>query len=100
MGVSFLAKKRRGDPLRLNKLTVFWDNNGISIDGKVSLADSTDQPARFAAAHWNTIEIDGLDPEAVASALEQTQKSDRPTFIAARWTPTLRGSPRADEKEK
>ena len=34
---------------QLGKLIVIWDNNGISIDGKVSLADITDQKARFAA---------------------------------------------------
>ena len=35
--------------LKLDKLIVFWDDNGISIDGKVSLSDSTDQQARFEA---------------------------------------------------
>jgi len=86
--------------LRLNRLIVFWDNNGISIDGSVALADSTNQPARFAASGWNTIEIDGLDPEAVASALEEAKKSDRPTLIAAKTTigfgaPTKAGTAKA-----
>ena len=48
--------------LKLNKLILFWDNNSITIDGAVSLSDSTDQVARFKAVHWNTIEVDGHDP--------------------------------------
>lgn len=72
--------------LKLNKLIVFWDNNGISIDGPVSLADSTDQLARFAASGWNTIDIDGHDPDAIASAIETAQQSDKPTLIACKTT--------------
>jgi transketolase len=70
--------------LRLNKLIVFWDDNGISIDGKVSITDSTDQHARFRASGWNTIAIDGHDPDAIAAAIEQARASDKPTMIAAR----------------
>ncbi|MET3791163.1 transketolase [Aquamicrobium terrae] len=72
--------------LKLNKLIVIWDDNNISIDGAVSLSDSTDQPARFAASGWNTLKIDGMDPEAIAAALEAARKSDRPTLIAAKTT--------------
>lgn len=70
--------------LKLNKLVLFWDNNNITIDGEVGLSDSTDQIARFKAVHWNTIEIDGHDPEAIANAIEAAHKSDRPTFIACK----------------
>jgi transketolase len=72
--------------LKLNKLIVFWDNNSITIDGAVSLSDSTDQIARFQAVHWNTIAIDGHDPEAIAAAIDQAHKSDRPTLIACKTT--------------
>ena len=72
--------------LKLNKLILFWDNNSITIDGAVSLSDSTDQIARFKSVHWNTIEIDGHDPVAIASAIEQAHKSDKPTFIACKTT--------------
>ncbi len=72
--------------LKLNKLVVFWDHNNISIDGPISLADSTDQLARFAASGWNTLAIDGHDPEAIASAIEAAKRSDRPTLIAAKTT--------------
>jgi transketolase len=72
--------------LKLNKLVVFWDHNNISIDGPISLADSTDQLARFAASGWNTLAIDGHDPEAIAGAIEAAKHSDRPTLIAAKTT--------------
>lgn len=72
--------------LKLNKLVLFWDDNNITIDGAVSLSDSTDQIARFQAVHWNTIRVDGHDPEQIAAAIEAAQKSDRPTFIACKTT--------------
>ncbi|MDO9415139.1 transketolase [Pararhizobium sp.] len=70
--------------LKLNKLVLFWDNNNITIDGAVSLSDSTDQIARFQAVHWNTIAVDGHDQAAIAAAIEAAQTSDRPTFIACK----------------
>ena len=72
--------------LGLSKLIVLFDDNGITIDGKLSLADSTDQVARFAASGWNASRIDGHDPAAIEKALTAAQKSDRPTMIACRTT--------------
>jgi transketolase len=72
--------------LKLNKLIVFWDNNGITIDGKVSLADSVDQVKRFEACGWNASHIDGHDPEAIAKAIEAAQTSDKPVMIACKTT--------------
>ncbi|MBA5777276.1 transketolase [Stappia sp. F7233] len=72
--------------LKLNKLIVIWDDNGISIDGKVSVSDSTDQIERFEASGWQTISIDGHDPAAIAAALATAQEAERPTLIAARTT--------------
>ncbi|WP_415715344.1 transketolase [Roseibium sp.] len=72
--------------LKLNKLIVIWDDNGISIDGKVEITDSTNQQARFAASGWNTIDVDGHDPAAIADAIRQAQASDKPTLIAAKTT--------------
>ncbi|MCC6206375.1 MAG: transketolase [Hyphomicrobiales bacterium] len=72
--------------LKLNKLIVFWDNNNISIDGAVTLADSTDQMARFAASGWATIACDGHDADAIAKAIDFARSSDRPTLIAAKTT--------------
>ena len=69
--------------LNLNKLTLIWDNNGITIDGKVSNADSTDQLKRFEASGWNTIAVDGHDQAAVEKARQVARKSTRPLLIAA-----------------
>ena len=95
--------------LKLNKLIVFWDDNNISIDGPVSISDSTDQIARFEASNWNTISVDGHDHEAIAEAIEAAQKSVQPTLIACKTTigfgaPTKagtsgsHGSPLGDEE--
>ena len=70
--------------LKLNKLIVFWDDNNISIDGPISIADSTDQHARFRASKWHTIAVDGHDPDAIAAAIEEAHKSDKPTMIACK----------------
>lgn len=72
--------------LKLNKLVVLWDDNEITIEGAVSLADSTDQLKRFQACGWNTYKIDGHDPLEIAEALKQAKKSDRPTMIACKTT--------------
>ncbi|MCA0994713.1 transketolase [Alloyangia pacifica] len=68
----------------LGKLIVFWDNNGITIDGKVELSDKTDQPGRFRSAGWEVIEIDGHDPEAIDAAIVAAKKSAQPTMIACK----------------
>ncbi len=86
--------------LKLNKLIVFWDHNDISIDGPVSLADSTDQLARFRASGWDATLVDGHDPEAIAVAIEAARHSDRPSLIACRTTigfgaPTKAGTAKA-----
>ncbi|MBJ3786882.1 transketolase [Devosia sediminis] len=86
--------------LKLNKLIVIWDNNNITIDGKVSNADSTDQIARFKAVGWNTIEIDGHDQDAIEKALLQAKAStDKPTLIAAKTTIGF-GAPKKAGTEK
>ncbi|MGV6871634.1 transketolase [Pseudochelatococcus sp. B33] len=79
--------------LKLNRLIVIWDDNGISIDGPLSLSDSVDQVKRFEAAGWNAFRVDGHDPEAIAGAILSAQKSERPTLIAAK-TIIGYGSPR------
>ncbi|MCR9126120.1 MAG: transketolase [Rhodobacteraceae bacterium] len=68
----------------LSRLIVLWDNNNITIDGTVDIADRTDQPARFAASGWNVIEIDGHDPAAIDAALTRAKAADRPTMIACK----------------
>ena len=72
--------------LKLNRLIVLFDDNGISIDGALSLADSVDQVKRFEAAGWAASRVDGHDPAAVAAALEKAQSSDKPVLIACKTT--------------
>src|ERR1700683_2902510 len=70
--------------LKLNKLIVLFDDNGISIDGPLKLADSVHQIERFEAAGWAAERIDGHDPAAIAAALKAAKNSDRPSLIACR----------------
>ncbi|MGB3406946.1 MAG: transketolase [Jannaschia sp.] len=68
----------------LSNLIVLWDNNGITIDGKVALSDATDQKQRFKASGWDVLEIDGHDPVAIDEALAQAQKGKKPTMVACK----------------
>jgi transketolase len=72
--------------MKLNKLIVMFDDNGISIDGPLSIAESGDQVKRFEAAGWDAVRIDGHDPEAIAAAISAAQKSDKPSLIACKTT--------------
>ncbi len=72
--------------LKLNKLIVLWDDNDITIDGKVSLSDSTDQMARFKASGWKTLRVDGHKPAEISDAIEKAKASDKPTMIACKTT--------------
>jgi transketolase len=83
--------------LKLSKLVVLFDDNGISIDGPLSLADSVDQVKRFEAAGWAATRVDGHDREAIAGALEKARTSSKPSLIACKTTigfgaPTKAGS--------
>ncbi len=71
---------------RLSKLIVFYDDNGISIDGHTSLADSVDQVERFRSAGWNASHVDGRDLDAIHKAIREAQAADRPTMIACKTT--------------
>ena len=85
---------------RLNKLIVLYDDNGISIDGPISLADSVDQVKRFKSAGWAAELIDGQDPQAISAAITRAQKSNKPSLIACKTTigygaPTKAGTAKA-----
>jgi transketolase len=71
---------------RLNKLIVLYDDNGISIDGPTSIADSVDQVKRFKSAGWAAELIDGQDPKAISAAIARAQKSGKPSLIACKTT--------------
>ena len=86
--------------LKLSKLVVLFDDNGISIDGPISLSDSTDQCARFEASGWHVQRCDGHDADAITRAIEAARASDKPSMIACKTTigfgaPTRAGSSKA-----
>ena len=70
--------------LKLSNLIVLWDHNNITIDGSISLSDSTNQAERFQAAGWTVDSCDGHDAADIFRALEKAQKSDGPVMIACR----------------
>jgi transketolase len=82
-GVSHEAASLAGH-LKLNKLTVLWDDNSITIDGATSASTSEDPLKRFAAYGWAVKRVDGHDFAALAAALAFAQKSSRPTIIACK----------------
>ncbi|MEM5519376.1 transketolase [Sulfitobacter sp. AS59] len=69
---------------KLSKLVVMWDNNNITIDGPVTLSDTVDQVARFKAAGWHVVEIDGHNPDQIDAALTEARNSDLPSMIACK----------------
>jgi transketolase len=71
---------------RLSKLIVLYDDNGISIDGPTSIADSVDQVKRFKAAGWAAERIDGMDRQAIAAAIARAKTSNKPSLIACKTT--------------
>jgi len=84
-GISHEAASMAGH-LKLDKLIVLFDDNGISIDGPTDLTVSDDQCARFDACGWHTQAVDGHDPVAVLEALHEARASNRPSFIACKTT--------------
>lgn len=66
---------------KLSNLIVLWDNNNISIDGRISMSDITDQHKRFEASGWKVIACDGHNPTDIDRALTEAKKSDRPVLV-------------------
>jgi transketolase len=86
--------------LKLNKLIALWDDNGISIDGKVVSWFNEDTPKRFEAYGWNVIRnVDGHDAEAVSAAIAQAKKTDKPTLICCK-TAIGQGAPNMAGSDK
>jgi transketolase len=86
--------------LKLGKLTAFYDDNGISIDGEVEGWFSDDTPARFEAYGWQVIaNVDGHDSSAIKAAIETAKdEPDKPTLICCKTIIGF-GSPNKQGKE-
>ena len=86
--------------LKLNKLTAFYDDNGISIDGEVEGWFSDDTPQRFESYGWHVIaDVDGHDSEAVKAAIDAAHaETDKPTLICCKTIIGF-GSPNKQGKE-
>ncbi|QCT98572.1 transketolase [Stutzerimonas degradans] len=86
--------------LGLNKLTAFYDDNGISIDGEVHGWFTDDTPRRFEAYGWQVIRnVNGHDADEIQIAIETARKSDRPTLICCKTIIGF-GSPNKQGKEE
>jgi len=71
--------------LNLGKLIVFYDDNGISIDGEVDQWFSDDTPKRFESYGWQVLSVDGHDPDAISKAIKKAQgDAKRPTLISCK----------------
>ena len=84
-GISHEACSLAGT-LGLGKLIAFYDDNGISIDGKVEGWFTDDTPKRFEAYGWHVVpHVDGHDAEAVAAAIRAARaETTRPSMICCR----------------
>ena len=81
----------------LGKLIVLFDDNGISIDGPISLSTSDDQILRFKASNWHTIECNGHSSKEIESAIKESISDPRPSLIACK-TKIGFGSPNKEGK--
>ncbi len=70
--------------LKLAKLTVLFDNNDTTIDGRATIAETGDQMARFKAAGWAVKAVNGHDYDEIAEAMRWAMEQDRPSMIACK----------------
>jgi transketolase len=82
-GMSHEAASLAGH-LKLSRLIVLYDDNGISIDGPTSLSFSDDSKKRFEAYGWDARDVNGHDPAAIAAAIAAAQLSDKPSIICCK----------------
>ena len=97
-GISHEAASLAGT-LGVGKLIVFWDDNGVSIDGQVAHWFADDTAKRFAAYNWQVIsQVDGHDPTSIREAIVQAKSElTRPSIICCQTkigygAPTVAGS--------
>lgn len=86
--------------LGLKKLIALYDDNGISIDGKVEGWFTDDTPKRFESYGWNVIrDVDGHSVAAVDAAIAAAKQADKPTLICCK-TIIGKGSPNLQGGDK
>ncbi len=77
----------------LGKLTAFWDDNGISIDGHIEAWYTDDTAKRFESYGWHVQAVDGHDVAAIGNAIDAAKKvTDKPSLICCK-TIIGKGSP-------
>jgi transketolase len=95
--------------LRLGKLIVLFDDNGITIDGKTDISVGDDQLARFEASGWDVTRVNGHDADAIDAAIAAAKQTDAPSLIACKTvigfgaptkagTAATHGAPLGDEE--
>ena len=95
-GISHEAASMAGH-MKLGRMIVLFDDNGISIDGPTSLTVSEDTTKRFEAYGWQVLACDGHDAEAVSEAITKAKADDRPSLICCKTVigygaPTKKGT--------
>jgi len=70
--------------LKLGRLIVLWDDNGITIDGGTNLSTSEDIAARYQATGWHVEVCDGHDPADIERAISAAMASNRPSLVACK----------------
>jgi transketolase len=78
--------------LKLGRMIVLWDDNRITIDGKVDLSSSENVLGRYEAGGWHTVSCDGHDPVDIARAIDAALADPRPSLVACR-TQIGKGAP-------
>ena len=107
-GISHEAISLAGH-LRLSKLIVLFDDNGITIDGKTDISVGDDQLARFQASGWDVARVNGHDADAIDAAIAAAKQTDAPSLIACKTvigfgaptkagTSATHGAPLGDEE--
>ena len=98
-GISHEACSLAGH-LGLDKMVLFYDSNGITIEGHTSLSMSDDAKKRFLAYNWNVLEIDGHDFDQIDRAIRKTLKpTGKPTVIICK-THIGKGSPNKQDSHE
>ena len=98
-GISHEACSLAGH-LKLGKVVLFYDDNGITIEGHTSLSMSDDAKKRFQAYNWNVLEIDGHDFDQIDRAIRKAMRpSDRPTVVICK-THIGKGSPNKQDSHE